>query len=75
MPLQTSASPHACPLGTGVCTQPVAGLQESLVQTFESSQFTGSLVQVPFRHRSFVVHRLLSAQSASLAQQPGMPTL
>ena len=72
MPLQTLASPHATPFATLVWTQPLVGLQESFLQTLPSSQFTGSLVQEPFTQRSLVVQRLVSAQSASLVQQPGI---
>jgi hypothetical protein len=38
LPLQTLPSLHAVPFNTGVCEQPVAGSQLSVVQTFESLQ-------------------------------------
>ena len=45
------------------CTQPVAGLQESSVQTFPSSQFGAAPgTQLPPEHVSFVVQALASLQ-------------
>jgi hypothetical protein len=47
-PLHTLPSAHVVPLATLVKTQPEAGLQESVVQTFESLQVRGvPAVQVP----------------------------
>ena len=56
------------PFTTGMLAQPPLGLHESLVQGFPSLQFTGSLRHCPATQRSFSVHRLASAQSASLVQ-------
>src|SRR5438876_11014924 len=38
-------SSHTVPTATGVCAQPLAGLQESTVQVLPSPQFTGACVQ------------------------------
>ena len=65
-PLQKSRGPHDWPFGTGVKTQPLAGLQLSVVQVFPSLQASGSLVQVLFTQRSLIVQALASAQSASV---------
>jgi hypothetical protein len=47
-PLQTLPSAQAVPFKTGVLEQPVAGLQESVVQTLPSLQLSGvPAVQVP----------------------------
>jgi len=51
------------------CLQPLAGSQLSVVHTLPSSQSTGSLTQLLFTQRSFVVHASVSPQSASLLQQ------
>ena len=45
------------------CLQPLAGSQLSVVHALPSSQSTGSLTQLLFTQRSFVVHALLSSQS------------
>ena len=46
-----------------VCTQPLAGLHESLVQTLLSSQLTAvPPLHTPAVHASFVVHALPSSQ-------------
>jgi len=74
-PLQTSPvvqalpSLHAAVLFT--CVQPLAGTQESVVQTFESSQFS----DVPawhtlLTHVSVPLQTLLSLQSAFVVQPP-----
>jgi len=39
-PVQALPSSHAVPSATGVCAQPLAGLQVSVVQAFPSSQLT-----------------------------------
>jgi hypothetical protein len=58
-----SPSSHSVPLVTGVCTQPVAGLQVSTVQGLLSSQSTGSPTHTPAAlHRSFWVQAFWSPQ-------------
>ena len=58
------------------CTQPVAALQLSVVQTLPSLQFTAVPTQTPPVHLSFVVQRLLSLQGDPLGKvaqlQPGI---
>jgi hypothetical protein len=50
-----------------VCTQPVAGLHESSVQTFPSLQFGGTPpTQLPPEHVSFVMQALPSSHAAVL---------
>ena len=54
----TTSSPvssHAVLLAAGVCSQPLAGLQESNVQAFESSHERASLVQAWSTQRSLRV--------------------
>ena len=51
------------------CLQPLAGSQLSVVHALPSSQSTGSLTQLLFTQRSFVVHWSVSLQSASVLQQ------
>ena len=70
-PLQKLLSPHAWPFGTGVWTQPVTGLQLSMVQGLPLSHEGTSLVQAWLAQRSFTVHALLSVQSSFRLQQPG----
>src|SRR5262249_41648276 len=71
-PAQKSSAPQASPFGTGVQRHPVAGSQSSLVHALPSLQGRGSLEHAWFRQRSLIVQALLSAQSASVAQQPGI---
>ena len=49
-----------------VFTQPVAGLQLSVVQTFPSSQVTGGPMHEPFEHVSPAVHAFRSLQAFAL---------
>ena len=61
--VQASKSEHGAVFG--VCTQPVAGLHESSVQTLPSSQLGGALpAHVPPWQTSTVVHALPSSQGA-----------
>ena len=53
------------------CLQPLAGSQLSVVHGLPSSQSTGSLTQLLFTQRSFVVHWSVSLHSASVVQQEG----
>ena len=75
MPLHRLVPPHPSPSDTGLWTQPplTPGSQESVVQGFVSSQLSGSLTHRPESQRSLVVHGVLSAQSALVLQQPGVP--
>jgi hypothetical protein len=59
---------HALPSshGTGALTQPVDGLQLSVVQGFMSSQFVGGFSQQPSAVHTSSVHKLPSAQSAGV---------
>jgi hypothetical protein len=53
VPLQALVSAHAVPFSTAVCVQPLAGLQESVVQTFPSLQLSAvPAVQTPAWHVS-----------------------
>jgi hypothetical protein len=70
-PLQASAVVHAFPSLQAtvlfVCTQPVAGLQESSVQPFPSSHASdGPPTHAPLTHASPVVHALPSSHATAL---------
>jgi hypothetical protein len=66
-PLQTLPSEHEVPFVTFVFTQPVDGLHESVVQTFESLQLSGvPLVQVPLWQVSAPLQTLPSLHDAPL---------
>jgi hypothetical protein len=71
-PSQKSRSLHDWPFGTAVKTQPLAGLQESVVHTLPSLHGNGSLEHALLRQRSLTVQALASAQSASLVQHAGV---
>ena len=73
MPLHTLVPPQPCPSVTGLWTQPLVGLHRSVVQGLRSSQSSGSLTHTPEAQCSLIVHCVLSAQSASLLQQPDVP--
>jgi hypothetical protein len=61
LPLQRLPSGQAVPADKGVCTAPVAGSHESVVQGLPSSTPSGGPpTHVPFAHRSAVVHALPS---------------
>jgi hypothetical protein len=67
-PLQTVLSAHVVPLETAVWTQPVAGLQVSVVHTLLSLQFGGvPAVQVPLWQVSAPLQALLSVHEVPLA--------
>jgi hypothetical protein len=67
-PLQRLESEHDVPLATLVNTQPVAGLQESVVQTLESLQVRAvPAVQTPPWQVSAPLQRLVSAHAVPLA--------
>ena len=73
--LHTSGFVHALPSVQGavllVCTQPVAELQLSSVQTLLSSQLGGDPpTHAPLEHVSFVVQALLSSQEPSRSTNP-----
>src|SRR3989442_10728276 len=64
--VQTLASSHGAVFA--VCTHPVAGLHESVVQTFPSSQLrAGPPAHPPAEQVSFVVHALPSSQGRVFA--------
>src|SRR4030095_6335229 len=62
-PSQKSRLLHDWPFGKGAEEQPLAGLQESLVQVFPSLHVSGSLMQALPTQRSLIVQALASAQS------------
>src|SRR5262245_18667980 len=63
--VQRLPSSHAAPVGSGVCLQPRAGSQVSVVHEFLSSQLRGGpLTHWPLWHESPAVQRLLSLQPA-----------
>ena len=65
--VQALPSSHGKPLDVLVCTQPVPGVHESVVQTLPSSQFgAGPPTQVPPEQVSLVVQALPSLQGAVL---------
>jgi hypothetical protein len=67
-PLQTLPSVQDEPFGSGVATQPLTGLQESVVQTFPSLQLRAVPgVQVPLWQTSSPLHTVLSAHELPLA--------
>jgi hypothetical protein len=67
-PLQTLPSLHEVPFSTGALTQPVAGLQLSVVHTFPSLQLSGvPAVHTPLWQISLPLQTLPSAQEVPLA--------
>jgi len=64
--VQAFASSHGVP-SAGVCVQPLAGSQVSLVQTFPSSQVTGLPTHPPAAQTSAVVQALPSSHGVPLA--------
>src|SRR6266481_4417480 len=69
--VHSSVSPHSASVlqqfATGSCTQPVASLQESVVQALPSSQFGAAPpAQLPPLHVSGVVHALPSSHGSVL---------
>src|SRR2546427_495819 len=63
-------SSHTVPTATGVCAQPLAGLQESTVQVLPSSQFTGACVQPVAGSQASVVQALPSLHVTGVCVQP-----
>lgn len=65
------ASPSSHDPGTGSCSQPLAGSQESSVQALPSSQSTGGpLTQAPPEHTSGSVHSSSSLHGSLLGTCP-----
>jgi hypothetical protein len=79
-PLHALLSLQAVPLLTLVCTQPVVGLQESVVQTLESLQLGGvPVVQTAPRHTSAPLQAFPSEHEkpsacGGLAHEPALQT-
>jgi len=63
--VQAFASSHGVP-SAGVCVQPLAGSQASVVQTFPSSQLTGLPRHTPAEQTSAVVQALPSSHDVPL---------